>query len=355
MENVGVAEMSKNVTVFEDCTQVLGGTDTVELVGNEKAVISKLVEDTFEELLYHDDDESVVVTEAELAFPDSFCVYSKVLNIEPEKLNETEFKGMLTDILLGMAAGLRRDPTVILRMEGDDLREFISSQTFESEAVCIFSQIQAPDKSIRQCLASALEKLTVDHGMPPTSDSWVTRNIVEPVLEYCNAEEYDLPISEETFLMEFKKAALDVAQRLKAQPVIVAHNENVFDGSGIKRLLSNKFELDKVLNSAMQAIAQHHDGKISKDHLPLAINAVAQSADLPPVGTFDQMDKVLTDSFKKLDLSDENTIDENEYKKTLTEVLESLMENLEANPITLTSDLVVHEYLESDFLLTSTS
>ena len=46
--------------------------------------------------------------------------------------------------------------------------------------------------------------------------------------------------------MEFKKLADCVAQRLKEQPVIVAHSENIFDGSGIKRLLSNKFELDKV-------------------------------------------------------------------------------------------------------------
>ena len=46
--------------------------------------------------------------------------------------------------------------------------------------------------------------------------------------------------------MEFKKVASAVAEHLKEQPVIVAHSENTFDGSGIKRLLSNKFEVDKV-------------------------------------------------------------------------------------------------------------
>lgn len=207
------------------------------------------------------------------------------MNIEPEKLNEVEFKGMLTDILLGMAAGLRRDPTVILRMEGDDLLEYISSQSFESEAVWIFSQIVAPNMSIRDYLVSAFGKLTVDHGMPPTSDPWVLLphsshephieclvhfdivanllfvffqvmcNVVKPVLECFNDEEYDLPISRETFLMAFKKAASNVAQILKTQPVIVAHNENIFDGNGIKRLLSNKFELDKVQNHIFISIS----------------------------------------------------------------------------------------------------
>ena len=58
--------------------------------------------------------------------------------------------------------------------------------------------------------------------------------------------DWDEPVSQEIFLEEFKKVALSVVDRLREQPVIVAHSENTFDGSGVKRLLSNKFELDKV-------------------------------------------------------------------------------------------------------------
>lgn len=71
-------------------------------------------------------------------------------------------------------------------------------------------------------------------------------NIVEPALESCTGEDLDKPISQETFLVEFKKVAERVAQHLKEQPVIVAHSESTFDGSGIRRLFTNKFELDKV-------------------------------------------------------------------------------------------------------------
>lgn len=74
----------------------------------------------------------------------------------------------------------------------------------------------------------------------------VMSNIVEPALLSCAGNDWEKPVSQETFLVEFKKAAERVAQRLKEQPVIVAHSENTFDGSGIKRLLSNKFEVDKV-------------------------------------------------------------------------------------------------------------
>lgn len=58
----------------------------------------------------------------------------------------------------------------------------------------------------------------------------------------------DRPVTDlETFMEEFKKVALNVVDYLKEKPVIVAHSENTFDGSGVKRLLSNKFQKDKVL------------------------------------------------------------------------------------------------------------
>ena len=69
---------------------------------------------------------------------------------------------------------------------------------------------------------------------------------MERALQSCAAQDHGKPLSQETFLVEFKKVAGSVAQHLKEQPVIVAHCENTFDGSGIKRLLCNKFELDKV-------------------------------------------------------------------------------------------------------------
>lgn len=74
----------------------------------------------------------------------------------------------------------------------------------------------------------------------------VFNNIVKPALESCSSHRQEQPISQEIFLEEFCEFLKNVAQHLKDQPAIVAHTENTFDGSGIKRLLSNKFELEKV-------------------------------------------------------------------------------------------------------------
>jgi hypothetical protein len=81
---------------------------------------------------------------------------------------------VLSDILLGMAAGLKRDPIVILRINGEDLNEFVESPRYEPEAMAIFSQVGSTNNAtLRQCLLASLGQLTVDHGMPPASDSWV--------------------------------------------------------------------------------------------------------------------------------------------------------------------------------------
>lgn len=88
-------------------------------------------------------------------------------------MSKSEFKEVLSDILLGMAAGLKRDPIVILRIDGEDLLEFANGPSYEAEMASIFSQIGSPDKSLRDHIIEAIGKLTVDQGIPPTSDSWV--------------------------------------------------------------------------------------------------------------------------------------------------------------------------------------
>lgn len=72
-------------------------------------------------------------------------------------------------------------------------------------------------------------------------------NVVEPALQELRANQLlDQPVSQEVFFQEFRKFLGNITLRLQQHPVIVAHTENTFDGSGIRRLLSNKFEFDKV-------------------------------------------------------------------------------------------------------------
>lgn len=343
--------------------EVLDGSDIMELVGNE-AVFSSFVDHKFQQLDI-DCDGKLSVKELQPAVadigaalglpaqgssPKSDHIYSEVLNEfthgKQEKVSKTEFKEVLSDILLGMATGLKRDPIVILRMDGEDLLEFIKNPSFEPDMVSIFSEIELPDGSLKDYIVKAFEKLTVDQGMPPASDSWVMSNIVEPALG-SNTGINQEPVTQDSFLIEFKKVAESVAQCLKEQPVIVAHSENTFDGSGIRRLLANKFELDKTLDSAVKNVPRDRNGKLSKEYLRVALDVLAPSAGLPPTGAVDKMDKISNEALKMLDADDGKMVKDDEFKKVLTEVLGGMMLQLEGNPVSVSTNSVVHEPLAS--------
>ncbi|KAL0334655.1 UNVERIFIED_CONTAM: hypothetical protein Sradi_4677400 [Sesamum radiatum] len=339
----------------------------MELVENEK-VFTNFVDHKFQELDI-DCDGKLSVQELQPAVndigaalglpaqgtsPHSDHIYAEVLNEfthgTQEKISKTEFKEVLSDFLLGMAAGLKRDPVVILRIDGEDLHEFVKSPTFEPEMLSIYSEIELPDGSLKDYIIKAFQKLTVDQGMPPATDPWVTSNILEPALESLG-DALQQPVSQETFLAEFKRAAENVVQLLKEQPTIVAHSQNTFDGSGIRRLLSNKFELDKTLDSALKGAPRDRNGKISKEYLGVAIDSLAASAGLPPLGAVDQMDDIMNEAIKMFDAGDSKTVKEDEFKKLLTEILGSIMLQLEGNPVSVSINSVVHEPIASSSTL----
>ncbi|XP_047047769.1 uncharacterized protein LOC124652770 [Lolium rigidum] len=352
--------------------QVLDGSDIRELVEN-KVEFAKFVENKFRHL-DRDGDGRLSVRELQPAVADIGAaiglpargssaqadhIYSEVLNEftqgKQDSVSKQEFQVVLSDILLGMAAGLQRDPIVILRMNGEDLNEFVDSSTYETEAVAIFSQVQSGNASLRQCLAAALRQLTVDQGMPPVSDSLVVENIIEPATQQLSADQLDGPASQEAFFQEFRKYLGIIAHRLQERPVIVAHSENTFDGAGVKKILSNKAEFDKLLDSMWGDVPKEHKDRTSKKYIRVAFDRMAASVNLPPYGAVDQVDAVVNEAFKMVNAEDGKPVDEAEFKKLLTEVLGAVMLQLDGKTISVSSNTVLHEPMSTPSSLLSPS
>ncbi|KAM0869092.1 hypothetical protein ACQ4PT_040885 [Festuca glaucescens] len=270
-----------------------------------------------------------------------------------EGVTRAEFQEVLSDILLGMAAGLKKDPIVILRIDGEDLRDFVSSPRYDPAAAAIFSQVGSEDATLRECLLAAVQQLRVDHGMPPATDPWIADNIVEPALKQLPADQLEQPASRDVFFEQLKKLLGDVAERLQEQPVIVAHTENTFDGSGVRRLLSNKFELDKRLDSVWRDVPKEHEKRASKEQLRVALDKMADAASLPPHGAVNQVDAVVNEALKKANADDGKEVDEAEFRKLLTEVLGAVMLQLNSQPIFFSTSTVVHEPLSTSSNLSS--
>ncbi|KAF8718897.1 hypothetical protein HU200_025213 [Digitaria exilis] len=287
---------------------------------------------------------------AEGASPNTDHICSEVVSelthgTSQGEVSKAEFQEALSDILLGMAAGLKRDPLVILRMDGEDLRDFVASSRYEPSAAAISSLVVSEGSPLRQCLLAALQQLTVDHGVPPASDTWVAENIIEPALQQLLADQLDQPASRDGFFQQLKKLLGAMAERLHEQPVIVAHTENTYDGSGVKRLLGSKFELDKLLGSVWRGVAAEHKNKASKECLIATIDKMADAASLPYYGAVKQVDAVVNEAIKTANANDGKTVDEAEFKKLVTDTLGVVMRQLNSSPVFVCTNTVVHEPL----------
>lgn len=73
---------------------------------------------------------------------------------------------------------------------------------------------------------------------------------MEPSLQLSDLRREEGAISQENFMVSLKKVLGNMVARLKEQPVIVAHSEKIFDGSGIKRLFNNNHQMDQVSPSS---------------------------------------------------------------------------------------------------------
>lgn len=339
---------------------------------NNKEAFGKFVEQKFR-LLDGDGDGRLSVRELQPAVADIGAaiglpargssaqadhIYSEVLNEftkgKKESVSKSEFQRVLSDILLGMAAGLKRDPIVILRINGEDLNEFVESPRYEPEMAAIFSQVESGNSTLQQCMLAAIRQLTVDHGMPPASDSWVMENIIEPALQELRGDNLEQPVTQEVFFQEFRKFLAILTQRLQGHPVIVAHTENTFDGNGIKKLLSNKLELDKLLDCVWRGVPKEKD-RTAKQYIRVAFDRMADSINLPPYGAVEQVDAVVDEAFKMAKAEDGKAVDETEFKKLLTEILGAVMLQLDGNPISVSTNSVLHEPMSTSSTLLSPS
>ncbi|RZC66643.1 hypothetical protein C5167_010337 [Papaver somniferum] len=277
--------------------------------------------------------------------------------------------GVALDDNIGYLNGRVDFPILILRMDGEDLLDFIKDPSYESEMMTIFSRISIPQQFngneklyVKDYFMEAVKQLTVDHGMPPSSDAFVMNNIIQPSLEtYAKNVSGDsrgcVPDDNTTtfLLEEFEKFGHILVQHLKEEPIIVAHTQITFDGSKIKKLLTSKSNLlEKTLDMAVIEIQRDSESVLllpCKEIFLVMFGHLGPLTGLPPYGAIHQIDKIVDEVFMKNKAEEEEEkmkIMENEdkvkYLKMLMRMLlEHIMLELEANKsISVSSNSVIH-------------
>ncbi|KAI3855463.1 hypothetical protein MKX03_025421 [Papaver bracteatum] len=270
--------------------------------------------------------------------------------------------GVALDDNIGYLNGRVDFPILILRMDGEDLLDFIKDPSYESEMMTIFTSIGIHEKlDVKDYFMEAVKQLTVDHGMPPSSDAFVMNSIIQPSLEaYFKNVSGDsrgcVPDDNTTtfLLEEFEKFGHILVQHLKEEPIIVAHTQITFDGSKIKKLSCDKSNnlLEKALDMAVIETQEDPDSVLlpCKEILLTVFDNLGPLTGLPPYGAIHQVDKIVDEILmkKKVEEEEKMNVMENEdkvkyLKMLMRELLEHIMVELEANkPISISSNSVIH-------------
>ncbi|VAI07705.1 unnamed protein product [Triticum turgidum subsp. durum] len=265
----------------------------------------------------------------------------------------------------GGGGGEKEEDQAKVVVDGSGIRELVEDrEAFGMFAESKFRQLDADGDgrlSVRE-LQPAVADIGASLGLPaqgssPNADhiysEQVVENVVEPALQQLSADELEQPSSRDVFFEQLKKLLGSVADQLQERHVIVAHTENTFDGSGVRRLLGNKFELDKLLDSVWRDVPAEHRKKApkGKEHLRVALDKMADAASLPPHGAVAQVDAVVDEALKVADAGDGKAVEEAEFKKLLTEVLGAVMLRLSGQPIFFSTSTVVHEPLSTSATL----
>ncbi|KAI3861458.1 hypothetical protein MKW98_000410 [Papaver atlanticum] len=269
--------------------------------------------------------------------------------------------GVALDDNIGYLNGRVDFPILILRMDGEDLLDFIKDPSYESEMMTIFSSIGIHEKLyVKDYFMEAVKQLTVEHGMPPSSDAFVMNSIIQPSLKaYFKNVSGDsrgcVPDDDTTtfLLEEFEKFGHILVQHLKEEPIIVAHTQITFDASKIKKLLSAKSNLlEKALDMAVIETQKDPNSVLPCKEILLAVfDHLGPLTGLPPYGAIHQIDKSVDEILMKMKAEEDEEkmkVMENEdkvkYLKMLMRVLlEHIMLELEANkPISVSSNSVIH-------------
>lgn len=287
--------------------------------------------------------------------PESDHIYDEVLGEfihgKNQSITKQEFTPVLRDMLLGVADGLERDPVVLVTVNGAQLQSYAESSNFEVDAVGVFSELDTSGEGKLKgtAIKIALTKIKVEQGMPPAADPKVMKKVVEPALQKVGVD-LQKDMKQDQFLSVYRQVLFAIASDIKQKPVTVAHTEKCFDGQSISSFLQNKPILDECLNETWSAVPKNSNETLPKANLRLGLDLLAPFAGLPPLGAVDEVDHVVDESFKLVNVDEGGDLNKEEFKKCLLEVLGGIMLQLKGKAVAITSNVLTSDSNPEDFM-----
>ncbi|GLJ37032.1 hypothetical protein SUGI_0750380 [Cryptomeria japonica] len=221
-------------------------------------------------------------------------------------------------------------------LDGHLLKNYALSTDFTMDALAIFSEFKTAHLPIQ----SVLSRFTVEQGMPPTSNPWVIKNIVKEVLKSWPLKSANTAKPAE-FVEALRGVLMGVAMRLKTTPLKMAHTVTTYDGKSLLQFLTNKHQMIKALEMTWKSLPKEEHGKLIKEYVGVALDILSPATGLPHCGTVQEMDKIVSSELKMVDGVEGGVLNRKEFKKVMVEVVGRIMNELERNPVSVSSDVVI--------------
>ncbi|GBG72044.1 hypothetical protein CBR_g10979 [Chara braunii] len=255
-----------------------------------------------------------------------------------DELDRDSFKNALRDVLLGIADGLADDPIVMALLTGDLINSILSDEDeFEVLATSIFSELDENDNgSISKSeIRSAVAQLGLEMGIPIPEGQPATDVVLHKIYEKFNISTVEGDeLDEEAFMVLLRKVMHDLAGELSENPVMIAQNVKVLNGTALRKILRDPLQLKDITDRLFDKLDKNDDDKLSNRELRPALRRLGMDIGIPDYCQGrDDIEKLFARVFDKVDKDSNGVIDQEEFADFVKGVLTGLAEDLEVYPI----------------------
>ncbi|KAH8507506.1 hypothetical protein H0E87_009886 [Populus deltoides] len=252
-----------------------------------------------------------------------------VTSFQLTELSQEQASRKLSDYLSAIADELKDDPLVVSILDGNALRMFLEDEDdFAMIAENLFTDLDTEDKGKigKSEIRNAVVHMGVDMGVPPLEEFPLLNDILKK-----HGVEEEGELGQSQFAELLQPVIQELADALAKKHVAVIHKIKIVNGSEIRKVLAEEKKLNDAIAKALQG--KHKNDQKSTEIIRDFLEKNGKELGLPPSEANEAVILLYDAVFTDIDSGRDASIEEDEFRKLVREILEKFAEQLQANPV----------------------
>ncbi|KAF9681714.1 hypothetical protein SADUNF_Sadunf05G0031400 [Salix dunnii] len=240
------------------------------------------------------------------------------------ELSREEASRKLSDYLSAIADELK----VVSVLDGNTLRMFLEDEDdFAMIAENLFTDLDTEDKGkiSKSEIRNAVVHMGVEMGVPPLEEFPLLNDILK------KHEEEEGELGQSQFAELLQPILQELADALAKKHVAVIHKIRIVNGSEIRKVLADEKKLNDVIAKALHG--EYKNDRKSTEIIRDFLEKNGKELGLPPSEANEAVILLYDAVFTDIDSGKDVSLEEDESRKLVREILENFAEQLEANPV----------------------